>query len=262
MRTAAFVLSCCVALAGCGEDPTPAPKPTPTPSPIAAEKPANARAGAAAMLTGSPDGEATDVEALAPLAEPGVAGVKEVPDTMEAFHARIEQLLAAVRSGDAAKAEDDARELLLPNPAAWFAHAFGKDQEHLDALVREYADFASLVTTLPGEIQAALARKERELLVERFIDPGDELATGFQAVALRNLTQPLALYSFRLLENDAAQGWHLWSFAHVDGRFRIVGQMTALAPEFADQPLRRISSWRVRDARAYLKRVSAEQGQK
>ena len=242
MVTRVLLLVLCVALAGCGDDPAPTPSPAPDgPTP-------SAPAPGEATLTGSPDGDAGGMEALAPLAEPAVAGVKEVPDTMEAFHARIEQLLAAVRSGDDAKAEADARELLLPDPKAWFAHAFGKEHPRLALLAKEYAAKAEQVPSLPMAIRERLRAGQDQVLTERFVDPSDDLATGYQAIALRAVTKPIGLYSLRLLKPDADSGWHLWSFAHVDGRFRFVGQMLSLAPEAVDPLLRQLGSLRVKDA--------------
>ena len=247
-------------LAACGDDaPTAPPKgageaPSVEPSgPTAADVlPRGAATAETPILTGSPDGDAAGMEALTPLAEPGVAGVKAVPDTMEAFHARMEQLLAACRGGDAAKAEADARDLLLPDPRAWFAHAFGAEHPGLDALVREYEAKSAQLPSLPEAIRARAAAGQTEVLTERFVDPDDALATGFQAVVLRKVTKPIGLYSLRLLKPDAETGWHLWSFVHADGRFRFVGQMLALAPEAADPTLRQLGSLRVKDAEAIL----------
>lgn len=192
------------------------------------------------------------MNALTPLPEPAVAGVKAVPDTMEAFHARMEQLLAACRDADSAKGEADARELLLPDPRAWFAHAFDKDHPQLDALVKEYEAKADQLPTLPVAIRDLATAGQDQVLTERFVDPNDELATGYQAIALRKVTKPIGLYSLRLLKPDADSGWHLWSFAHVDGRFRFVGQMLALSPDAVDPTLRGLGSLRVKDAKAIL----------
>ncbi len=251
-------LALLLVLTACGEDPAPTPRPD-GPGPEAAslapgpsEAPGSTAATEEPALTGSPDGDAVGMNALAPLPEPAVAGVKAVPDTMEAFHARMEQLLAACRDADTAKGEADARELLLPDPRAWFAHAFGKDHPQLDALVKDYEDTAALVPTLPRDIRHQFAIGETQLLAERFIDPDDELATGFQAVALDAATRPIALYSLRLLKPEAEKGWHLWSFAHVDGRFRFVGHMLPLSPDSADPDLRQLGSRRVKHAKAFL----------
>ncbi|MDA1195440.1 MAG: hypothetical protein O2894_09685, partial [Planctomycetota bacterium] len=157
-------------------------------------------------------------------------------------------LLAACRGDDAAKAEATARDLVLADARAWYERAFGAEHEHLAGLTAEYAQQVAQVQTLPGAIRAQFAEGNTDVLTERFIDPGDELATGFQAVALRAMSAPIALYSLRLIAPGQESGWHLWSFAHVDGHYRFVGQMHALAPEATEPLLRSLGSLRVKEA--------------
>lgn len=253
-------------LAACGDDPAP-PKPgpaTPPPEdiPSAATPDDTPRApNGDPILTGSPDGEAEVAGGLAPLAPAPPAGATSegaVPDTLAAFHARMQQLIAACKADDAAAAEADARTLLLSDPGAWFARAFGAEHARVPMLVQEYQAKAEQLPALPGAIRARLRAGQDVLLTERFVDPEDDLATGYQAVALRKMTRPIALYSLRLMKPDADSGWHLWSFAHVDGTFRFVGQMLALAPESVDGTLRAVGSLRVKDAQEILQGAQAD----
>lgn len=267
------LLVCLLALltcAGCGEDDKPTPKPdwnlegagTGAVTPTAEE-------GGGFEVVGSPDGSAAADDALPPAALPPLdaplpddgADAPEVADTVAAFDARMQQLIAACTGDDEAAAEADARALLLPDPRAWFGHAFGADHPRLDALVTEYEAKAAQLPTLPGAVRARIEAGQSERLIERFIDPEDDLATGYQAIALRNLAKPIGLYSLRMLKPDADSGWHLWSFAHVDGQFRFVGQMLALSPASAAQSVRDLGSLRVKDAKAILaKRHGAGDG--
>ncbi|MDF1699812.1 MAG: hypothetical protein P1V36_01440 [Planctomycetota bacterium] len=251
------LLVCALLLGACGDDAPPAAPaagPAPEPAPLEAPPASAPRAGGPPRLTGSPDGEAAQAPAeLAPLpAEPPEPAADAVPDTLAAFHARMEQLIAACKAGEPARAEADARELLLPDAKAWFTHAFGEGDERVDGLVKEYAVRGAQVTSLPEAIAERLAAGQTAILTERFIDPADDLATGYQTVALRAMKQPIGLYSLRLMKAEAESGWHLWSFAHVEGRFRFVGTLLALSAGAASPTVRDLGSIRVKDAQEIL----------
>ncbi len=246
-----FLLGASLLAAGCGDDKTPAPiEPIDLTGGASSPEPGSAAAGhGAADMSGSPDGASTVPMAgdLAPLPDP-VSTEPAVADSLEAFHARMKQLLEACAGDDPTAAEANARDLLLANPGAWFAEVFGAKHKRLPGLVKEYEARAAQLASLPTAIHDRMAAGQTEAQTERFIDADDELATGFQAHALRGMQKPIALYSLRLMEKDADAGWHLWSFAHVDGQFRFVGQMAALSPAAVDKLLRQLGSLRIKDA--------------
>ena len=136
---------------------------------------------------------------------------------------------------------------MLPDPEMWFRDTFGN--EHVDKLVKEYAVWSVRIPELPKELRRQRKSGRTELLTERFDSADDEMATTFQAIALRKMETKEPLYSLRLVEPGAHEGWHLWSFAFVDGKVRFVGRLMALTPIAADPDLVERASLRKKSER-------------
>jgi hypothetical protein len=145
-----------------------------------------------------------------------------------ALESEVGGLLAAIADGDDEGARRRASALALPDADRWFAVTFGP------AGAAVAAEYAPIAAELPQMVDALrpLAARRPTLTVERFTDATDTAATGYQAAALAAMARPVPLYSVRLTlaEDDVgpAVGYHLWSFADVDGRLRWVGKLRPL----------------------------------
>jgi hypothetical protein len=161
---------------------------------------------AMSALLGAACSDAGSIAANA-AADPGAA----------ALESEVGGLLAAIADGDDEGARRRAGALALPDADRWFA--------------AEYAPVAAALPQLVDALRPFAARRPT-LSVERFTEATDTAATGYQAAALAAMDRPVPLYSLRLTlaEDDAgpAVGYHLWSFADVDGRLRWIGKLRPL----------------------------------
>ncbi len=219
MRALLLPVALCVTLllAACGDDtdtPVPAAKPHVVPAPtMDDDPPAEPEVGPDALVKEEPK-----------------------PDgALKRFRTRMERLVHICTTGTDQEAAADARALLLPDPEGWFRDTFGN--EHVQALVAEYRPWEQRIPQLPAEVRRNVKSGKVQLLAERFEDSDDEMATTFQAIALRKMTHRVPLYSMRLVEPGQEDGWHVWSFAWVGGKLRFVGRMMALTPIAADPDL-------------------------
>ena len=117
----------------------------------------------------------------------------------------------------------------LPDARSWMTETFGPAGA---GLADEYKAVAGQLPQLVDVLHDLVRRGQTRIVVERFTDPADLAATGYQATALTLMRKPVPLYSVRLIsEADAGPSgvYHLWSFVYVDGRFRWIGKLRALA---------------------------------
>lgn len=211
-RTTIAVALIGILLAGCGDNE---PVTTQNAPPASKASSSNAAPG-------------TSPEAEKPPAEPKDTALHD-------FRTRMQALVRVCLTEDDDAAMRSARALLLPDPKAWFQAAFG--DEHVTGLVAEYAPWRARIPTLQAELRKNVRAGKTEILAERFDRSDDEMATTFQAIALRKMKVKTPLYSLRLVEPGEEDGWHLWSFAWVSGELRFIGRLMALTPIAADANL-------------------------
>ncbi len=135
----------------------------------------------------------------------------------------------ALREEERERAQALVMTLVLDDPEAWFRGVFGRELGGI--LTTEYVPHATQIGQLSGLIAALLRSGQDRITVERFDSHGDALATGYQARALKVMRRPTALYSVRFRDVSGSRVFHIWSFAYVSGRFRLVGKMKALAQQ-------------------------------
>src|SRR5688572_10336674 len=144
------------------------------------------------------------------------------------------ELLAAVRAGDQDRAQTLAASLELPDPDAWFEQHF--PPEIAARLAAEYAPLRGRVGELSARLRDLLAAGNTLLAVERFDDPGNVDATGYQSLALRAMTHDAPLYSVRLRKDGEGEGFHIWSFIHDGESFRWIGKLRAITGQKPADP--------------------------
>jgi hypothetical protein len=163
----------------------------------------------------------------------------------------VEAMLRDAKRGDTAALERRARSFALRDPARWFTTTFGPAGE---ALARDYGSRAPALGDLAAVFRDRAAAGQTQVTVERFTDPGDDAATGYQAAALSAMQHPVALYSVRLIADGSAEGYHLWSFVWADGGFRWVGKLRELGTPGARVDGIDVGELRRRDASLFTPR--------
>lgn len=150
--------------------------------------------------------------------------------------AQVEEILQDVRTDNIKLLWMHVDALKLPNPEAWFAETFGPDVGA--RLAKEYTGLlGSFQDELQGLFRQAVKDNKTEIRVTVVEKPDDREATGLQASALRAMKVPRPLYTVRLVKPGDEAGTSLWSFAHVDGAFRLVGKMRAVSEPGGALPL-------------------------
>lgn len=139
----------------------------------------------------------------------------------------MEDTLAAVKAGQKDKATALLKPLLLPDATAWFKQVFGDDTGA--KLVAEYNAMSSnLAADLARIFEGRVKEGQNIVSVTKVESPTDPNATGLQKQALAGMKTKVPLYSVRFTEKAGMPGYTLWSFAYVDGQFRLVGKMRLL----------------------------------
>jgi hypothetical protein len=224
---------------GPGTAPTPSTAPTPAPAPRARRWLVPAIVGAvvaagattAIVLATRGDGSGAGGDPARPNAIAPPADDDGVyADTAADFDRFARELVRTVQEGRQADFRRMAAATGLADPAGYFTQVFGAK---IGAqLAAEYADgpFGHFERAWP-DLRAAVVDEARSTVTtSRHTDPDDETATGYQTIALRNMRQPVALYRLRLARADGDDGLALWSWAHVNGRFRMLGKMKQVEP--------------------------------
>lgn len=143
-------------------------------------------------------------------------------------------MLGGIADRDRRFTEHLARSLVLSEPSAFFKQTFGTRLG--EALHAEYEpltpDFASMANLLLQLYRDGQTR----FVVERFTDPKDQAATGYQALALDKMRKATALYSVRAVTADSERSFHIWSFVYQRGYFRWIGKTRAAAEGEPDPP--------------------------
>ncbi len=169
------------------------------------------------------------------------------------FDRLLQDIEDAAKAGDADRLAKVTKDLTLPDPKGFYTRTFGAD--HADALV---AELASEHSTRFGD-DAPVGMKD--LVAHGFTSvtgscftQADDLATGYQNVALRTMKQPVMLCTARFSKPDDPErgDFTLWSFAYVDGAWRMIGKTKALAPKADDPMIDQLGELSVRDAKKLL----------
>jgi hypothetical protein len=160
----------------------------------------------------------------------GTAAAKSYPDTAAGFDQYANDLVATVKDNREAQFVAMAKDLALPDAKAWFAETFGTEAGA--RMLAEYDGYG--LAKFDGawkDMRGLVVEQGRNTVhTTRHTDPKDDLATGYQANALRTMVKPTALYRLQLTRPDGEKSFTLWSFVYVDGKFRLAGHMKQAVP--------------------------------
>ena len=175
------------------------------------------------------DPEPVSMETLdTPLEQnPAVATAGE-EDRCGELKAIMESALAAARKGDTAELRKIAAGLKLPDSSKWFVDQFGAAKgKSLDV------DYKHRVfeERMPRFFRQMLADGSTEVIATCVDHSKDKDGTHGQKKAIETMASPVKLYSVRFVRPGAKQGFHVFSFAYVDGGMRCVGRLGVFSEE-------------------------------
>ena len=191
---------------------------------------------ALAMLCGGCGGESTTAKKPADAAPKTSAdagmivktpGPQDHPATTGGLAAQLGELFVAQESGEEAIIELHVATLGLPKPRTWFRDHFGAKRAR--RLVRGYQPIADNLEQVANLMKKLRSDGLSELAVSKHQLVDDYQAVVYQTRALKVMQIAAPLYSVRFQSKPKDKVFHLWSFVHVDGRFRYVGKMKTLA---------------------------------
>jgi len=151
------------------------------------------------------------------------SSAKNYPDSTDGLKA----LASDIVNGSDDEAAAIAATLKPGNPDELYAKFF--DADLAVALAAEIKPMLPKFDSLGKALKGNNARGRTEIIVEAFTDPKDDNMNAYQQAALEAMKNKVTLYSVRMVEPGKDSGNHLWSFAHVDGKFVFLGKMKAAA---------------------------------
>lgn len=151
-------------------------------------------------------------------------------DTAASFDEFARTLVDAVKSDRKADFEALAKTMVLPAPKAWFEATFGSETGARLLAEWERSPFKDVAQAWPDLRKMVAEQKRDAVTTSRHDSPDDENATGHQVNALRAMTKPVALYRLQLTTAEGERAFSIWSFALIDGQFRLVGKMKQVKP--------------------------------
>jgi hypothetical protein len=177
---------------------------------------------ATATATGAPrTGEATAGTATP---QPEVRpGPPTYPDSVQGLESLMRTLVTAIQNDDAGEEARLLESMRLEDPKAWFNEVF--EARIAERLIAEYQPLAGGIGHLVNALKGPIDAGQTDVKADRFDAPDMLGATGYQQVALQRMKKKVPLYSVRLSTKDGKRTFHVWSFVHHNGTFRLVGKM-------------------------------------
>lgn len=154
-----------------------------------------------------------DVRAQAPL-------IPKYPDSAKGLTALAEDIVTAIKKGDAATTKAYMNAFVLPDPNSWFPEVFEKDLGQQSA-----AEYAEIAPTLPAALDEAFrhvsAPDATAIAGHRFDGVCDPDMNGNVIVLLSMRRRAKPLYEIHFRAGDVDR--EIWAFAYANGGFRYIG---------------------------------------
>lgn len=148
------------------------------------------------------------------------------PDTPSGLEKLAKDILKAQKDGDTTRATALVRNLVLPDPRAWYAKVFGQL-----AAANEGASYEADRNNIPEELGVsftnALQGHFTAPIAKRFDKSCDDNAGEYTFGILQSRLEPVPLYELRLFNGDHFR--RFWILVYIDGGFRFV-----LPPKFPE----------------------------
>ena len=148
----------------------------------------------------------------------------QYPDSTDGLKKLSEDILAAVKSKDQAKAAGLIQSLAVPNSPQHFKRIFGDDLggKVADEYLKQAPEQEKELTKV---FEECLQKNRTQVSVKRIESPEEKEGTGLQQQALRAMKEKTPLYTVRFTSPGESAGLTLWSFAYLENSFRLLGKM-------------------------------------
>jgi hypothetical protein len=151
------------------------------------------------------------------------------PDSAQGLQQLMGELYAATRDSEHATSRALIKSLILPGHETWFKRVFGDASG-----ARAAAEYQAVLARFEPEIDQLMKKVVREgqseIQIRRFDSAPHPQAVGLQNDAMTAMKRFQPLYSVRFVRPGERLGQHVYSFAYIDGGFRLVGKMQAVKP--------------------------------
>lgn len=144
------------------------------------------------------------------------------PNSTRGLTKLTKTILKRIQQGNVVAAQAVAKEMILPDPDAWFKNVFGDDwgQRYANGY-KQVED--QLPHTLVHLIETLNKEHATDLEARRFDDACDPFATSFEYPLLASREKMVPIYDVRAPNGSNLS--ILWAFAYVDGGFRYLGNL-------------------------------------
>lgn len=149
-------------------------------------------------------------------------GPVSYPDSPEGLQRLVEDIFAAIKSGDSAKASASLSGLVMPDHKAWFANVFGSDEgARMDEKYVEDLPQEPAVIRKAFEYPLTDGRTNvRVTVLQKTTEP----PSGLSHALIEAMAQPISLYSVDGTNSTNKYPASVGMFAYVDGGFRYLNR--------------------------------------
>jgi hypothetical protein len=160
------------------------------------------------------------VACIAPLLP---ARAADYPDTAAGLELLTGDIMKEMKDGKPDAAKELIKGFALPDAKKFFTTTWGDEKG--GALADKYEKVAA---SMPNQMfkmfQSQLDQNRTNVKAYKVEKPDDHEATGSQKEAITAMKTKTPLYGVRMIAPGHEMGMHLWSFAYVDGGFRLIGK--------------------------------------
>lgn len=175
------------------------------------------------------DPEPVSIDTLnAPLEQDPAVATSGEPDHSNDLKTVMESALTAAKKNDTEALRKIAADLKLPDSEKWFVTNFGEAKGKSLQVDYKHRVFEE---RLPRFFRQMVADRSTEVLVTCVDHAEDKDGTYGQRSAMKTMGTPVKLYSVRFVHPGETKGFHVFSFAYVDGGMRCVGRLGVFSEE-------------------------------
>ncbi|NUN48449.1 MAG: hypothetical protein HUU15_06435 [Candidatus Brocadiae bacterium] len=150
------------------------------------------------------------------------SGLDASKDLSAELKTLMEATYAMAKSGDA-KLDETVKSFFLQNHDSWLKKTFG--DEVGGAWAQKYGERASdFEPGMKGLFEKVVKDEKSGITVFRLTDPDDRNATGSQKDSMLAMKEKTALYTVKFIKPGDELGMSVWSWAYVDGGFRMIAK--------------------------------------
>ena len=159
------------------------------------------------------------------------------PDTAEGLQQFLQELLAAIKSGQWERVSVFIKSLIIPDHAASLTKVFGPE-EGKNLAPRYETELSDFERNNRKHFEFAAKEGSGTVDVSRFLNPADAGPSSISGAALAAMKEPLPLYSASVERPNSPYGITLDYYVFINGGFRLLG--TSVLAQLSNAPPLRV----------------------